>query len=458
MNVTSFAARLPLRLPAIVFLTLSGATGESFAQSMLSPAPMTTTAPRLEAPTAPPAPAAPQAYPGGHADPQAAPAAAPQAAKPKPKPRPAAPAREFAVPNDPTPTLQPETFFSTARASERYAAIADAGGWPRITAALSPGAKGKGVADLKQRLALEGDLDAGSATGDTWTPALTDAVNRYQFRMGLKQTGIVSGKTQVAINVPAAVRFRQLASSAQRIAGMDFAFGPRYLVVNIPSTYVEAVENGRVVRRYVAVVGDVKHQSPTVTTRVVNVNLNPTWTVPTSIIKNEIAPKMQRDPGYLSRAKIKVLDSSGAEVNPASVNWAGGQGVNYTLRQDSGNSNALGNIRINMPNNHSVYMHDTPSKRFFNADYRFLSHGCVRVESVFDLAEWLLQQTPGGWSKANMLKVVATQKRQDVRLAQAVPVTWIYMTGWASADGTVHFRDDVYNMDKVGGSRTAALN
>ena len=126
-------------------------------------------------------------------------------------------------------------------------------------------------------------------------------------------------------------------------------------------------------------VGDVKHRSPQVITRITHVNLNPTWTVPTSIIKIEIIPRMRRDPGYLSRSKIRILDGSGKQINPASVNWSSDAAERYTLRQDSSRSNALGTIRIQMPNNQSVYMHDTPSKRVFRRDYRFLSHGCVCV-------------------------------------------------------------------------------
>ncbi len=167
------------------------------------------------------------------------------------------------------------------------------------------------------------------------------------------------------------------------------------MVVNIPSASVETVENGEVYKRYVAVVGDPDHPSPEVDAKVVAINLNPTWTLPASIIKNEIIPKMQKDPGYLNREKIRILDGQGNPINPRSIDWTSQKAVNYTLRQDSGTANALGSIRINMPNKYAVYMHDTPSKRFFGADMRFLSHGCVRVQGVYDLAAWLLQGTPG---------------------------------------------------------------
>src|SRR5208283_2895457 len=264
----------------------------------------------------------------------ASPAQAAAAPKPK-KVAPPAPPRETALSDDPRPTLQPDTFFATAKASERYAAIVDAGGWPTDIAALHPGAKGSEVAKLRRRLAIEGDLDAFHSGGQTWDAELTAAVKRFQARMGLKQTGIVAGATLKAINVPASVRFRELASSANRLAGANFPFGDRYVVVNLPSTSVEAIDNGRVVRRYVAIVGDPEHPSPEIAAHIQVINLNPTWTVPSSIIKKEIIPRMQRDPGYLTRAKIRILDGSGQEINPRSINWNTERAANYTLRQDS---------------------------------------------------------------------------------------------------------------------------
>jgi L,D-transpeptidase YcbB len=408
----------------------------------------------------PPAVAIPGPAPAASAPP---PAAAPVAAAPAPKPKKVAPRPrplETTLSSDPEPTFQPNTFFATAKASERYGAIADAGGWPTDIVALHPGAKGAEVATLRRRLSIEGDLDTQHAAGRTWDGELTAAVKRFQARMGLRQTGIVAGATLKAINVPASVRFRELASSADRIAGVNFAFGDRYVVVNLPSTSVEAIENGRVVHRYVAIVGDPEHPSPEITAQIQVINLNPTWTVPTSIIKKEIIPRMQRDPGYLTREKIRILDGSGQEINPKAINWSTERAVNYTLRQDSGAGNSLGTIRIGMPNKLAVYMHDTPSKHLFGADYRFLSHGCVRVQGVYDYAEWLLQGTPGGpngvWDKAAMLAKVKEGAPYDIRLLKAVPVIWVYLTGWSNGDGPANFRDDVYGLDTVGEAQANA--
>ena len=424
--------------------------------SQAAPAPMAppvTPAPPV-APSAPPTATSPaatvpaaSALPGG--EPQAAAPAEGGAPKPKPK-KPAPPPRELALSDDPTPTLQPETFFTTAKASERYLQIVDRGGWPTVGVSLRPGAKGPAVVSLRRRLAAE-DETLRDVSKTSWDNDLTAAVKRFQFRMGLKQTGIVAGATLRELDIPANVRFRQLASSAQRLAGVEFPFGPRYIVVNIPSTSVEAVDNDKVTRRYAAIVGDPEHHSPEVQAKVYAVNINPTWTVPQSIIKNEIAPKMLRDPSYLKRSKIRVLNAQGEEIDPRTINWASERAANYTLRQDSGAGNSLGSIRISMPNPYSVYMHDTPSRNLFNNDYRFLSHGCVRVQGVVDLAAWLLDGSHGPTlDKAEIDRRIATGEREEVRLSQSVPVIWIYATGWASADGTVHFRDDVYHLDEVG--------
>jgi murein L,D-transpeptidase YcbB/YkuD len=374
----------------------------------------------------------------------------------------AAPTREAAISQDETPTLQPGTSLATAKASERYAAIVAAGGWPRIEAPLKPGDAGPGVAILRQRLAVEGDLDAakaGGAASEAWDDEVSAAVKRFQSRVGLRETGAVTGATLKAINVPAAIRFRQLAASAQRLAALNFAFGDRYVVVNLPATAVEAVENGRVAHRYVAIVGGVEHQSPEISASISVINLNPTWTVPTSIIRKEIIPKMRKDPGYLTRAKIRILDADGEPIDPTNVDWSSERAVSYTLRQDSGAGNSLGQIRLGMPNKLAVYMHDTPSKGLFGADYRFLSHGCVRVQGVYDLAEWLLRDTPrgaGAWDKQALLAKIRQGAREDIRLARAVPVIWVYLTGWANGDGAANFRDDVYGADPTSASPAIA--
>lgn len=413
------------------------------------PAATAPAAPAAVAPAAAAAAPAPTSAPDGGLSGESAPAAHPAPRKRKKAAAPPPPPRDTALSESSEPSFTPDTFYATAKASERYSAIADAGGWPTVSAA-SPGARGKAVATLRKRLAMEGDLPESKAAGDAYDADLKAAVLSFQDRHGLRKTGAVNGATLKAMNVPAAARFRQLVSSAQRMAGYMFSFGDRYVVVNIPSASVEAVQGGTVARRYVAVVGDPDHASPETVAKIQAINLNPTWTVPASIIKNEIIPKMQRDPGYLSRANIRILNGSGKEISARSINWSTEQATNYILRQDSGRGNALGDIRIAMPNKDAVYMHDTPSKGFFGRDYRFLSHGCVRVQGVYDLAAWLAEPVKGNWDKKTITSAISTGERQDIKLPAAVPVAWVYLTGYASRDGLAHFRPDVYGLDSVG--------
>jgi murein L,D-transpeptidase YcbB/YkuD len=218
-------------------------------------------------------------------------------------------------------------------------------------------------------------------------------------------------------------------------------------VVNLPAAFAEAVVGDKVVRRHVVQVGRPDRPSPTLTTFITTVNLNPTWTVPLGILKKDVIPKMRKDPGYAARMHMRVLDGAGNEVDPHSVDWNSERAPNFTIRQDSGNWNALGSVRIDMPNPHSVYMHDTNHKEFFSADYRFQSSGCTRVENPRDLAAWVLEETPG-WSRREIDAAIAKGQKVDVRVARKIPVAWVYLTGWATRDGAIHFRDDIYGHDE----------
>ena len=359
-----------------------------------------------------------------------------------------------AISQDPRPTLDGGTFINTVRAASRYKDIAEAGGWPTLPegTVLKRGDKGPAVALLRQRLAVEGDLPPEPTDSLVYDAALAAAVKRFQARHGLPESGAVRARTVAALNVPAALRHRQLAASAQRLmlAGAKIPAGERYVVVNIPSAAVEAVENGQVVRRYVAVVGKPDRPSPMVETRITAINLNPTWTIPVSLIRKDIIPQMRQDPAYLAKGKIRILDGKGQEVDPAAIDWSTDRAVNYTLRQDPGAANSLGRIRIDMPNRQAVYLHDTPKQRLFAEDARFHSSGCVRVADVLGFTAWLLRDTPGpngAWSGAALETAIGSGARQDIRLERPVSVAWLYLTGYATADGVVHFRDDVYGLD-----------
>jgi L,D-transpeptidase YcbB len=379
-------------------------------------------------------------------------APAPVAAKPAPtavaaKP---APTHRALVSTSPNPTVDEGTVQRISQAMLSYSVLEVQGGWPTLPASaakLAPGAKGPDVALLRQRLAITEDLASDKAEGDVYDDAVVAAVKFFQGRHGLEETGTIGPKTLAALNVPVTKRLRQLAASLDRLAAMDIAFGQRYVIVNLPAAFAEAIEGDKVVRRYVVVVGKTDRPSPTLTTSITTVNLNPTWTVPLSIMKKDIITKMRKDPSYVDRMHMRVLDGSGHEIDAKSVDWNSDRAPNFTIRQDSGNWNALGSVRIDMPNPYSVYMHDTSHKEFFSADYRFQSSGCTRVEDPRALAAWLLADNPG-WGRKEIDAAIAKSERMDVRLTHKVPVAWVYLTGWATRDNVIHFRDDVYGHDE----------
>src|SRR5256885_5753802 len=245
------------------------------------------------------------------------------------------------------PTFDEGTYDRINEALLSYSAIEVRGGWPQMPkVTLEPGASGAEVTKLRQRLAITEDLPPELADGDNYDMMLTEAVKRFQIRHGLPETGTVGPQTIEALNVPVKARIRQLAASLDRLNGTNFVFGQRYVVVNIPAAVAEAVENGKVARRYVTVVGKTDRPSPTLTANITAVNINPTWTVPLSILKKDIVSKMRKDPNYVSRMRMRVLDSAGNEIDPQSVDWNSERTPNFTVRQDSGDGNALGNLRI----------------------------------------------------------------------------------------------------------------
>ena len=347
------------------------------------------------------------------------------------------------------PTYDEGTARRIREAALSYSDLAVRGGWPAIPAdaKFTPGVQGPFDDLLRKRLLISGDLAADKATGP-YDDAVAEAIKRFQVRHGLAATGTVTPRTLAALNVPVQKRIKQLEASLERLENMNFAFGQRYVVVNLPATFAEAVENDHVVRRYRVIVGKTEKPSPTLTAEITSVNLNPTWTVPSSIAKTEISAHMRKDPGYLSRMHMEVLDAHDTPIDPHAVDWSGARTPNFTVRQQNGAWNALGAVKIDMPNPYSVYMHDTNQRNLFSDDYRFDSHGCSRVDNVRDLAAWLLQAEMPQWNRAAIDAAIATGERHDIHLPKKVPVAWIYLTAWMTNDQTIQFRNDIYDQDE----------
>ncbi len=358
-----------------------------------------------------------------------------------------------------TPMLSPEALQATEQAIVAYRDLAARGGWPQVQLPdrMSVGAKGQGVVALRRRLIVTGDLDPAAGDSNVYDSYVEAGVRRFQSRVGLSTTGSINRATVAALNVPIDRRIRQLETNVVRLRSWSGNLGGRYVVANIPAAMVETVENGHVATRHAAGVGKIDRQSPLLQTRIPEVNFNPTWTVPASIIRKDLIPTMRKQPNYLTENKIRIISPSGGEIPPASVNWNSDEATRYTFRQDPGGEfNSLGFVRINIPSPHGVYMHDTPSKGIFGDDYRFVSSGCMRVQNVRDYVAWLLKNTPG-WDRAKIDETIQSGQRVNARIADPVACYWVYVTAWATPDGGVQFRDDIYNKDGLGPAPVAAL-
>jgi murein L,D-transpeptidase YcbB/YkuD len=345
------------------------------------------------------------------------------------------------------PTLSAANIPPTKAAIVQYQSIVAQGGWPTV---------GSDVVVLHRRLDISGDL-VGRSIPDEYDAALTEAVKKFQRRHALPPTGAMDAVTIKAMNVPAVVRLGQLQAGLKQLQHLAPTAPARYVVVNIPAAQVEAVESGQVAQRHAAVVGKPARPSPELTSKIQEINFNPYWYVPKSIIYKDLVPKAReftrRGQDFLSAYHMQAFDAAGNPIDSRQIDWNGTEVYNYQFRQLPWSENSLGYIKINFPNKDAVYMHDTPLKSLFGRAERFDSSGCVRVHNVDTLAAWILRDTPG-WDINRIQAMKQTGEQIDAKLSKPLPVYFTYISAWGLPDGSVQFRPDIYNQD--GGDTTAS--
>lgn len=331
----------------------------------------------------------------------------------------------------------------------QYRAIDAGGGWGTIDPGptLRLGDTGPRVAQMRQRLQAEGDLaEDNSPNPELFDDTLMQATIRFQRRHHLDADGIVGKQTWAAMNVPVAQRIGQIRVNLERARVLQ-DMPATAVVVDIAGFEVSLYRNGERLLRSRAQVGRPYRSTPTFRDEITYIVFNPTWTVPPSILKHDTLPEIKRDPGYLQRKNMQVLTRDGTVVNPASVNWQlyPGRGFPYTLRQQPGPTNSLGRLKIMFPNEHMVYLHDTPSRDLFSRSERTFSSGCIRVEEVLELAQFLLDDP--AWDQAAIANVIAAGETRRVSLRQPIPIYLVYWTVEVQEDGAVHFKRDPYLRD-----------
>lgn len=356
-----------------------------------------------------------------------------------------------------SPWLSDDTLQGLDRAIETYQLIVQRGGWRPIPAGrtIRPGDDDERLPAIKARLRASGELGTSNEYFESLSldERVERAVRLYQSRNGLRVTGRVDKATVTAFNVPAGERLNQLRLNRQRITNlMHPRVEDRYVLVNVPAFEMEAVERWEVRQRHRVIVGREGRETPELKGTIKGLNFFPYWRVPTSVATLDLIPRLQKEPEYLNQEGIRIYDGSydGPEIAQSHINWASVDSTRIRFKQDPGERNALGLVRLDMSNEHGVYMHDTPMKNLFTQRGRAFSAGCVRVEGVFELAEWILRFEPGWEDKARVRSVLDSGQPLDVQLSRPMPVIFAYITAWAEPNGEVQFRPDLYNRDGSG--------
>lgn len=325
---------------------------------------------------------------------------------------------------------------------------------PRVASGttLRLGAEDDRVPAIRRRLRFFGDLPEDANLDDTRFDGQVDAaLLAFQERHGLDADGIFGSGTRAALNTSLAERRTQIELNMERFRWLPQKVEARHLRVNIADFRLDLVEDDQPVMTMDVIVGRAYRQTPVFNGRMTYLVFNPTWHLPPTISREDILPKLRRDPQSVAADGIRVLSGWGdneREVDPASVDWRAvpARNLPYHFRQDPGPQNALGRVKFMLPNRFSVYLHDTPARELFDRTQRDFSSGCIRVERPLDLATHLLLEDPA-WTPDRIAAAMASGKEQAVTLPRPLPVYIYYQTAWVDDDGALQFRADIYERD-----------
>jgi murein L,D-transpeptidase YcbB/YkuD len=347
----------------------------------------------------------------------------------------------------------PSHFIYTGlkQALERYRTLASRGGWPSVPEgpALKPGASDRRVVALRKRLAATGELAASADLERTEFDAeLEAAVKRFQEANRLTPDVAVGRGTLEALNVTAAARVAQVRANLERARWVLPGLHDTFVLVNLPAFKVYLIREGRNVWDTRAQVGKTARKTPTFRDDIEYLVFNPDWIVPPTILSQDVLGPMRRGDNAVARKGLQIIDGKGRRVDPSTIDWASARSSSfqYTLRQAPGASNALGRVKFVFPNEHAIFLHDTPSRELFAADQRTFSSGCIRVEHALEFARLLLEGDPE-WTPERMDDVLASGKTETVFLGESLPILIVYWTVSVGAAGDVRFARDMYGLD-----------
>lgn len=333
----------------------------------------------------------------------------------------------------------------------KYQNIKLDGGWEEIPdgETLKKGQEDDRIVWVKNRLVKTNDLSKDSI-GNTkmFDDSLYRAVLSFQKRHNLEMDGVIGKNTLLAMNVSVDERIDQIKVNLERWRWLPQEYSNFFIHVNIANFSVNVFKDAKHVKFYKAIVGKDQRKTPIFSAKISYLVLNPTWTVPPGIISKDVIPSARKDLNYFKKHNLKVLDSKGNEVNPATVDWYSAAAKSYTFRQPAGPDNALGNVKFMFPNSYSVYLHDTPSRSLFDRTERSFSSGCIRVENALELAEYLLNDSIN-WNATKIQEQINSKQTLTIPLVEQPEIYILYWTAWTDSKGVIQFRKDIYDRDSA---------
>lgn len=317
----------------------------------------------------------------------------------------------------------------------------------KLKGALRIGQENAIVPEMRKRLAFWGYLAEEDVTqNETYDSVVMRGIQAFQERNGMGSDGVVGKLTVHALNQSPQDLVDKASLNMERLRWLPDTVktGPLVLV-NIANYQLDFLNGRDTLLSERVIVGKRFHESPIFHGEMSYIVFSPYWNLPYSITHNEILPKARKDPGYFAAKNIEIVDNSGKVISPNSVDLSSKK-FPYRLRQKPGESNSLGLVKFIFPNNHSVYIHDTPARSLFAREERAMSHGCIRVENPADFAALLLKDSPE-WTGDKIYDAMHQSTERTVYLKEKVPVVLLYLTFWADGNGNGHFRPDVYDRD-----------
>jgi L,D-transpeptidase YcbB len=376
---------------------------------------------------------------------------------PPPKPAPVsklATQTEILEGRNEAPIISMGSLVAMADTIALYEEIVAGGGWTDLPPAIFLKTKAAGrYVLLRERLVRENYLPfeaLSSENPDVADDELISALKAFQMNHGLAPSGKMTERTIAELNVPAKGRLATLHENLPRIREHLAGLHPRAILVNVPSAQLETVDFGRVHARHNIVAGKLERPTPSLKSLVSDVTFNPTWNAPASIVERDIIPKFLADPTYLEQMNILVFDGvGGPEIDPLTVDWETTPPDRYHFQQQPGEKNALATVKVNFKNEFMVYMHDTPHRELFASNARYESSGCVRVDQVREFISWILDGQDG-FNEGRFEMITASQETTVTAVRNPPDVRFMYLTAWATEDGRINFRPDIYNLDGKG--------